>query len=133
MVGEEPKLEDIQSHGKKEVTIMEDEIIYKDICMERFKALSEKEQKDLLFIIADLMDQYAENLDKLTAKKKKTAQDKQDYKTYKHVFVLLQMLSDCQMETPEFMKAIGIHENYSLKMARKMRTSYENEKKGRSA
>ncbi len=98
----------------------------KETALPNFQPLTEEEQKDLLFILADGMDYYTKQI-----KKVKTKADRmrvwQLYETY--AFFCRFFLDD-----PEWLKEVGLSgAKFALKMAHKDRIAYEAKRKEKQA
>jgi len=74
--------------------------IHKDL-LDRFEPLTEEEQKDLLFILLDCLDFYAEKMDGA----KNEADKQRFYEQYSTYLFFISFL----MKDPDWMKGIGAH------------------------
>lgn len=101
-------------------------MIYKDR-FQRFRPLSEEQQKDYLFMLLDMMDYYAISIETLRKKKRLTKEEKSLLDEYARSFAILQTVSEPFIEVSEELKKIGITESCTLKAAKKMRHEYEQE------
>lgn len=100
---------------------------YKDR-FQRFRPLTEEQQKDYLFMLLDMMDYYAVGIEALKKKKRPTKEEKSLLDVYARSFSILQTVSEPFIEVSEELKKLGITESYTLKTARRMREEYEKEK-----
>lgn len=99
--------------------------IHKDL-LDRFEPLTEEEQKDLLFILLDCLDFYAEKMDGA-----KNEADKQRF--YEH-YSTYQFFISFLMKDPDWMKGIGAHKKrFLLNCAHGDRLEWEESKKENKA
>jgi hypothetical protein len=98
----------------------------KEKALSKFKPLTEEEQKDVLFIIADCMDFYTNKMMKV-----KTIEDLERYRLlYETYCFFCNLLTD----DPEWFKEIGLSGyKFALDVARKDRLEYEAKKRRRKA
>ena len=88
--------------------------------MARFKALSEDEQKDLLFVILDTMDFYESERKKAKGNRKERLWEL--YSTY-------EFISSFLLDDPDGFKELGLStRRFNLRNAHRARLDYEKEK-----
>ena len=98
----------------------------KEKALSKFKPLTEEQQKDVLFIVADCMDFYINKM-----RKAKTIEDSERYRLlYENYCFFCNLLTD----DPEWLKEIGLSGyKFALDVAHKDRIAYEAKRKEKKA
>lgn len=98
----------------------------KETALPNFKPLTEEEQKDLLFIIADGIDFYIEQMSKV--------KNKSDKKRLWELYETYSFFCRFLIDDPEWLKEVGLSgAKFALRMAHKDRIAYEAKRKEKQA